>query len=276
MNKKAGTIGVYAIVNKLHPMERRYVGSSVNIPKRFASHRSALRTGRHPNKPLQAAWNKYGSAAFEFEIIRICRTEKEATHCEQGILNVLHSTIVYNTNPVAGRPPNHTGRKRSPETIAKIKSNRKPFTWTAEMRTAMSAKKKGCKQPPRGPDYRANLSASLKASPVAAAGRSRGAEKRRGSKASLETRMKQSAAKVGKKQSPENIEKRIAPLRGKALAEEHKAKIGSGNRGKVRTDAVRANISASLTGRQQSQETRDRRSRSLVEAWKRRKEHVDE
>jgi group I intron endonuclease len=43
---------------------RAYVGSAVNIKKRWATHRHALRTGRHHSQKLQRAWSKYGEAEF--------------------------------------------------------------------------------------------------------------------------------------------------------------------------------------------------------------------
>ena len=48
---------------------KRYIGSSATIDLRFISHRSALRCGRHHNRPLQSAYQKYGADAFEFVIV---------------------------------------------------------------------------------------------------------------------------------------------------------------------------------------------------------------
>ena len=46
-----------------------YVGQSQHVQKRFSQHRNGLRSGRHFNAHLQAAWNKYGEAAFSFELL---------------------------------------------------------------------------------------------------------------------------------------------------------------------------------------------------------------
>lgn len=56
--------GVYIINNKLNG--HNYVGSSVNIKKRFSRHKTELRQNKHPNRYLQRAWNKYEEENFEF------------------------------------------------------------------------------------------------------------------------------------------------------------------------------------------------------------------
>lgn len=48
---------------------RSYIGSATYPSDRFDHHRWALRAGRHGNKHLQNAWNKYGEGAFKFEIL---------------------------------------------------------------------------------------------------------------------------------------------------------------------------------------------------------------
>jgi group I intron endonuclease len=65
--------GVYTIVNTLSG--KRYVGSSKSMRSRFSQHKSALRRGAHQNKHLQAAWFKYGEAAFTFTALLVCAPE---------------------------------------------------------------------------------------------------------------------------------------------------------------------------------------------------------
>lgn len=67
-------IGIYRIFNIL--TGDFYIGSSVNIIKRFSIHKSALFKGLHHNKHLQSAWNKYGDENFKFEVIENCLTKK--------------------------------------------------------------------------------------------------------------------------------------------------------------------------------------------------------
>lgn len=59
--------GVYVIRNLVN--DNIYIGSSVNIKKRFCQHRDGLRKNKHHNKHLQRSWNKYGEENFEFVVI---------------------------------------------------------------------------------------------------------------------------------------------------------------------------------------------------------------
>jgi group I intron endonuclease len=60
--------GIYKIINVIN--NKFYVGSAVNFEKRKARHLWRLRRGDHVNKKLQAAWAKYGEAAFVFAMIQ--------------------------------------------------------------------------------------------------------------------------------------------------------------------------------------------------------------
>lgn len=59
--------GVYQIKNMI--TGQRYIGSSINIPRRWREHRLGLRKNSHPNTYLQRAWNKYGAKNFEFRVL---------------------------------------------------------------------------------------------------------------------------------------------------------------------------------------------------------------
>jgi len=59
--------GIYIIRNLVN--NKIYIGSSVNIKRRFSQHKSTLRHNTHRNKHLQNAWNKYGEINFEFVIL---------------------------------------------------------------------------------------------------------------------------------------------------------------------------------------------------------------
>lgn len=59
--------GIYKIINVVN--NKFYVGSAVNFEKRKARHIWRLRRGDHINKRLQAAWDKYGEAAFVFAMV---------------------------------------------------------------------------------------------------------------------------------------------------------------------------------------------------------------
>lgn len=61
--------GVYKIVNKTNG--HFYVGSSVNLNKRFWRHKNELRKDKHHCLFLQRAWNKYGEENFEFVVLNM-------------------------------------------------------------------------------------------------------------------------------------------------------------------------------------------------------------
>ncbi len=59
--------GIYKIINVLN--NKFYVGSAVDLKRRKTRHFSELRTGKHNNRHLQAAWAKYGEQAFVFVVV---------------------------------------------------------------------------------------------------------------------------------------------------------------------------------------------------------------
>lgn len=70
INNKADLLkqsGIYRITNVIN--NKCYIGSSVNIYKRWLKHIVELNTARHNNQLLFRSWNKYGSNFFDFEIL---------------------------------------------------------------------------------------------------------------------------------------------------------------------------------------------------------------
>lgn len=59
--------GVYKITNTVNG--KIYVGESLDIMKRWKSHKYDLAKGKHHSYKLQADYNKYGADVFKFEII---------------------------------------------------------------------------------------------------------------------------------------------------------------------------------------------------------------
>ena len=62
--------GIYAIVNTLN--NKKYIGSSENLRKRYRQHFNNLNKNKHANTHLQRAYNKYGASVFEFWILEEC------------------------------------------------------------------------------------------------------------------------------------------------------------------------------------------------------------
>jgi group I intron endonuclease len=59
--------GIYGIKNIVN--NKIYVGSALNIKKRWYEHKYKLKYNKHANKHLNDACNKYGINNFEFIII---------------------------------------------------------------------------------------------------------------------------------------------------------------------------------------------------------------
>ncbi len=59
--------GVYLILQI--SSRKCYIGSSVNIRSRWATHKRYLRKNSHDNMHLQNSWNKYGENSFTFSIL---------------------------------------------------------------------------------------------------------------------------------------------------------------------------------------------------------------
>ena len=76
---------------------RVYIGSSDDILRRWKSHLSQLRDGRHHNYRLQAAWNEHGEAAFAFTVVEEVADLADLIAAEQRQLNAaLCAGPVYN------------------------------------------------------------------------------------------------------------------------------------------------------------------------------------
>ena len=116
---------VYEIRNLVNG--KRYVGSAMNLKKRRREHLGALRSRRHRNWHLQAAFSKYGESAFVFSVLEHTEVSQLILR-EQYHLDTL--SPAYNILPIAG---SRLGRRHTPEARAK-----------------MSAAKRGKPNPHRG------------------------------------------------------------------------------------------------------------------------------
>ena len=67
-------MGVYQIKNTVNG--KLFIGSSMNLPGSLNGSRFKLNANAHPNRQLQADWNRYGPAAFSFEVIETINPDK--------------------------------------------------------------------------------------------------------------------------------------------------------------------------------------------------------
>lgn len=181
--------GVYSITNMIDG--KIYVGSSARFGRRKIDHFSKLRAGRHRNRYLQRAYNKYGEAAFRFTVLEIVEqpTAASLVECEQKWIDRLRrSNNCYNLRKHA---QSNLGIKLGPEFGAKI-----------------SAAKTGVRRPPLSEEWRKNIGSSAK---------------RALSDPSVRQRM--SAAHAGKPRKPEHVAAMHAANRGRLKTPEARANM---------------------------------------------------
>ena len=66
--------GIYSIT--CLATNKKYIGQSVSIKRRWATHKRELKTNRHYNHLLQNAYNTYGEDNLIYEILELCPREK--------------------------------------------------------------------------------------------------------------------------------------------------------------------------------------------------------
>jgi group I intron endonuclease len=133
--------GVYRIVDT--KSGRFYIGSSVNIAKRWVYHLYRFGKGTHPNPTMQAIWNA-DPQRLQVDVIELCEPEKdEILRREQFHLDaagVGANRECLNVLAIAG---SHLGRKRSEETRAALSRAMQGRVITPETRQKMRAAKLG-------------------------------------------------------------------------------------------------------------------------------------
>lgn len=189
---KPNSSGIYAITNIVNG--KRYIGSAINIRKRWNRHTSELDLGKHTNNHLQHAWNKYGSENFQFSIIELCPADQLLDR-EQIYIDEKSD---FNICMTAG---NTLGVKPSPETMKKLVASHKGKHPSAETRAKMSAAHKGNKYSV-GRTYtveeRAKRSIAMKGRTFSPESRAKMSAARKGWQYSDETRAKMSASQCGR------------------------------------------------------------------------------
>lgn len=117
---------------------KRYVGSSATgVYGRRRGWLTVLRGGRGHNAHLQAAWNKYGEAAFQFQTLQRCRAE-DAVAWEQYWIDYYRSydhLVGYNISPTAG---SCLGAKWTEESRRRLSEACRGRVFTEEKKAALS------------------------------------------------------------------------------------------------------------------------------------------
>lgn len=85
-NETKNLCGIYKITQK--STNRVYIGQTkMKFKKRYWHHVWKLNDGTHDNKFLQNAWNKYGEADFEFEVVEILNKDEDMNQKEIYYIN---------------------------------------------------------------------------------------------------------------------------------------------------------------------------------------------
>lgn len=119
------TSGIYTITS--HKTSKVYVGSSVRTAHRWRVHQRDLRKGVHTNLHLQRHVDKYGLEDLVFEVVRVEPNPTRRLGFEELLIAGLFGPACFNQATSAKAPM--TGRKHTPETLAKMSATAKgrPF-----------------------------------------------------------------------------------------------------------------------------------------------------
>lgn len=210
-----------------------YIGSTVNKAQRWARHRKDLREGKHPNKIMQAAWTKYGEAAFLFEVLEDVDTAVDLLLAEQKYLDQhAGKDYCFNWAKFAGAPMRGRSGAETPN-FGRV--------FGPEMRAKLSASVSGPNHPNWGKQLpestRQKIKEANKTNPW------KGAKHTPGAIAKI------AAASRGRPVSAETRAKRSAALKGREIPLEQRLRIsatlsGPGNYwyGKERPDSFKEKI----------------------------------
>ena len=144
--------GIYSITNKING--KKYIGSALNVIRRWDKHRCDLKKNKHHSHHLQRSYDKHGIDNFEFEILFTC-LRTDLLRLEQYCINNYQPE--YNNAKIAGNclGVKHTkdssdkkrianiGRIFSEESLAKMKIAAKKRGISEETKHKMNLAKKG-------------------------------------------------------------------------------------------------------------------------------------
>lgn len=167
-------IGVYKITNSVN--NKVYVGKSVNVWKRWSTHKRKLLANIHFNTHLQAAVNKYGIEQFTCTVLESCsvNTLNEREIFWIMTLDSRNKNKGYNKveggeggrlndSSIAKMKASLTGRRLSKDTKQKISQALTGKSRPQEVKDKISASKKG---EIKSESHKAKISTTLKGRPL--------------------------------------------------------------------------------------------------------------
>jgi group I intron endonuclease len=144
------TPAIYAIVNQV--TKDMYIGSAVNLIRRWRVHKSNLNNGKHHCEHMQNAFRKYGEDAFCWEIVEFVDDATKLIEKEQFWIDFFKPT--YNKRKIANSCLGVKRSEQARENMRKAQLGRKQSPETIAKRSA------ALKGKPRPPEVRAKISAS--------------------------------------------------------------------------------------------------------------------
>ena len=223
--------GIYLIKNIVN--NKVYVGSAVNVDKRWSQHKNHLKRGKHHSCHLQSAWDKYGEQTFTFDILELVSNPEHLLAYEQVYLDYYKSyenDRGYNICKVAG---SQFGMKRSEEARRKMSE-----AHTGLKRSEETKKKKREAQKCRIFSEETKLK-------IGEASKNR----------SEEAKKKIAQANIGRKLSEEHKQKLREANIGKKISEEAKQKIREIKTGVKRSEETKRKLREAHIGKKASEET---------------------
>lgn len=254
---------VYCLRNLVNA--KVYVGFSSNPEKRWARERDGAHhpKNQHYSTILSRAIRKYGWDSFAKEILEECTDQASGLEAEKKWVRQLRSNepdFGYNMDEGGGMPPNHTGKKRSEETLKRMSAGQKGKVISVEQRKLLSAagmgrvlseeakahlsavnKGKTFTEATKEKISRAKKGVPLSEAHKAACSKARkrlvaaggGVPPNKGvtgvARHSEETKAKMSAAQKGKPKSPEHVAKVVAANKAARQAKRDARKVDSGD-----------------------------------------------
>src|ERR1700739_1149090 len=108
--------GVYKIWSPF--VEEIYIGSAINLYKRFKGHDASLASNTHRNIFLQRSFSKLSGNGFRFELLELVENEVDLIDREQFYIDAYPFEKLFNLCPTAG---SSLGYKHTGETKEKLK-----------------------------------------------------------------------------------------------------------------------------------------------------------
>jgi len=192
--------GIYKIVNIIN--SKVYIGSAVDIEKRWGIHKYHLSKNKHHSIKLQRAYNKYGTESLIFDVLEECGKELLIEREQHWIDKYSSFKNGYNSTPMAGST---LGRKCSEKTKRKISKSKlgKKLSEDTKIKISKSGlgnkRTLGMKLGPRPEDVRKKISEKNKGKKMSEEAKRKMSESKKGMLVSEETKRKMSEKMMGNK-----------------------------------------------------------------------------